>query len=58
MNRIAHENQKVGLASAMAVVLLAIIMLVTIVQKLLFAYVFNDEKDMTKRKRKLVKREG
>lgn len=43
MNRIAHENQKVGLASAMAVVLLGIIVIVTIIQKVFFAYVFDDK---------------
>ncbi len=42
MNRIAHENQKVGLACAMAIVLLAIIVLCTIGQKLFFKYVFKD----------------
>lgn len=34
MNRLAHENQKVGLACAMAVVLLAIIVVCTVAQKL------------------------
>lgn len=34
MNKLAHTDMKVGLASAMAVVLLAIIVVVTIVQKL------------------------
>lgn len=34
MNKIAHTNQKVGLASAMSVVLLSLIMVVTVVQKL------------------------
>lgn len=42
MNRIAHENQKVGLASAMAIVLLFLIILCTIGQKLFFKYVFDD----------------
>jgi len=42
MNRIAHENQKVGLACAMAVVLLGIIILCTIGQNLFFKYVFRD----------------
>ncbi len=42
MNRIAHENQKVGLASAMAIVLLILIILCTIGQKLFFKYVFDD----------------
>ena len=42
MNRLAHENQKVGLASAMAIVLLVIIIVVTIAQKLFFKYAFDD----------------
>lgn len=42
MNRIAHENQKVGLACAMAIVLLAIIVVCTVAQKLFFKYVFDD----------------
>ena len=42
MHEIAHTQQKVGLASAMAVVLLAIIFAVTILQKLFFKYVFKD----------------
>ena len=45
MNRIAHENQKVGLACAMAVVLLAIIVLCTIGQKLFFKYVLKEGED-------------
>ena len=43
MNRIAHENQKVGLASAMAIVLLVIIIIVTVAQKLFFARAFGDK---------------
>ena len=42
MHEIAHTQQKVGLASAMAVVLLVIIFAVTILQKLFFKYVFKD----------------
>ena len=42
MNRIAHTSQKVGLASAMAIVLLLIIFICTILQKLFFKYVFRD----------------
>lgn len=42
MNDIAHVSQKVGLASAMAVVLLLIIFACTILQKLFFKYVFRD----------------
>ncbi|HJD46872.1 MAG TPA: sugar ABC transporter permease [Candidatus Mediterraneibacter norfolkensis] len=42
MNRIAHENQKVGLACAMAIVLLVIIIICTVAQKLFFKYAFDD----------------
>jgi ABC-type sugar transport systems, permease components len=42
MNEIAHTSQKVGLASAMAVVLLLIIFACTILQKLFFKYIFRD----------------
>lgn len=45
MNRIAHTSQKVGLASAMAVVLLLIIFAATILQKLFFKYVFRSAED-------------
>lgn len=45
MNRIAHENQKVGLACAMAIVLLAIIVLCTITQKVFFKYAFDNGTD-------------
>ncbi|MBQ7482316.1 MAG: sugar ABC transporter permease [Lachnospiraceae bacterium] len=42
MHEIAHTQQKVGLASAMAVVLLIIIFIVTILQKLFFKYIFRN----------------
>lgn len=42
MNEIAHTSQKVGLASAMAVVLPLIIFACTILQKLFFKYIFRD----------------
>ncbi len=45
MNEIAHTQQKVGLASAMAVVLLLIIFAATILQKLFFKYVFRNADD-------------
>ena len=41
MNEIAHTSQKVGLASAMSVFLLFIIFLVTILQKVVFKYLFK-----------------
>ena len=45
MNRLAHENQKVGLACAMALVLLAIIIACTVAQKLFFKYAFDNGTD-------------
>lgn len=41
MNKLAHESQKVGLASAMAIVLLALIMLATLLQKGVERYFFG-----------------
>ena len=45
MNRLAHENQKVGLACAMAVVLLAIIIVCTVAQKVIMRKLFPDSSD-------------
>lgn len=42
MDRIAHVDQKVGLASAMAVFLLMLIFIATILQKLFFKYIFRN----------------
>ncbi len=42
MNSVAHETQKVGLACAMAIILLGLIILCTVGQKLFFKYVFNN----------------
>lgn len=62
MNRLAHENQKVGLACAMAIVLLAIIIVCTVAQKLFFKYVFDngteDESRAAVRRRKAEKKRG
>lgn len=60
MHEIAHTQQKVGLASAMAIVLLMIIFAATILQKLFFKYVFKNAEDedlnaAAKRDRKLAK---
>lgn len=60
MHQLAHTQQKVGLASAMAVVLLAIILVVTVAQKLFFKYVFKNSEDedinaAVKREKKLAK---
>ena len=41
MNKLAHENQKVGLASAMAIVLLVLIMIATAIQKWVERYFFG-----------------
>ena len=41
MNKIAHESQKVGLASAMAIVLLILIMIATMIQKGVEKYYFG-----------------
>lgn len=57
MDRLAHENQKVGLASAMAVVLLLIIILITVIQKLVFRFFLDeDEKGMTYMERRRSKK--
>ena len=45
MHEIAHTQQKVGLASAMAIILLLIIFVATILQKLFFKYVFKNAED-------------
>jgi len=60
MHQIAHTQQKVGLASAMAIVLLIIIFAVTILQKIFFKYVFKNAEDEdpragAKREKKLAK---
>lgn len=60
MHEIAHTQQKVGLASAMAIVLLMIIFAATILQKLFFKYVFRNAEDedlnaTARRDRKLAK---
>lgn len=58
MHQIAHTQQKVGLASAMAVILLVIIFFATVLQKLFFKYVFRDSEEdevsrAARRKKKL-----
>ncbi len=59
MNKLAHENQKVGLASAMAIVLLLIILVATAAQKISFKYFFGDGEEeaiRTRRKREKARR--
>lgn len=62
MNKLAHESQKVGLASAMAIVLLVIIIFATLMQKLVVRYFFGEgdqEAIRTVRKqKKLLKNNG
>ena len=54
MNEIAHVSQKVGLASAMAVVLLILIFIATILQKVIMNVLFrnaNEEEEIKQKKR-------
>ena len=54
MNEIAHVSQKVGLASAMAVVLLILIFIATILQKVIMKVLFrnaNEEEEIKHKKR-------
>ncbi|WP_137652508.1 carbohydrate ABC transporter permease [Bifidobacterium moukalabense] len=56
MDRIAHTSQKVGLASAMAIVLLIIILICALLQQMFFTYVFKDADDgVEKAKKKAAK---
>ena len=55
MNEIAHVTQKVGLASAMAIILFIIIIILTILQKMFFKYAFNDGTEDNGKKRKEIK---
>lgn len=57
MNRLAHELQKVGLASAMAVILMLIIVLVTLFQKTIFRIFFEpDRQGYTFSERRAIKK--
>jgi multiple sugar transport system permease protein len=54
MHKMAHEKQKVGLASAMAVVLMLIVVLVTLLQQFINKYFFEEDKyGYTYRERKI-----
>lgn len=59
MDRIAHQSQKVGLASAMAVILCVIILIATLLQKLFFYYAFRDGSEDNSRRiaKRMAKRE-
>lgn len=52
MNRLAHENQKVGLACAMAIVLLGIIVICTVGQNIFFKYFFSETRAASRRAKK------
>ncbi|MEE1295438.1 MAG: sugar ABC transporter permease [Bifidobacterium sp.] len=52
MDKIAHSDQKVGLASAMAVVLLAIILICALLQRVIMNFLFRDADDGTAKARK------
>lgn len=57
MHNMAHNLQKVGKASAMALLLFGIIIIVTIAQKLLFKYVFSDSNaDVSKKTQRHLKK--
>lgn len=61
MHKLAHESQKVGLASAMAIVLLVLIMLATLLQKGIERYFFgvgDKEPIRVIRKRKKMEAKG
>ncbi|WOO37291.1 sugar ABC transporter permease [Anaerocolumna sp. AGMB13020] len=59
MHNIAHRYQKVGLASAMAVFLMIIIVIVTILQRIGFSLAGDNDSDVSRKTaRKLGKKEG
>lgn len=70
MHEIAHTQQRVGLASAMAIILLVIIFIATILQKIFFKYAFKNaeyenlnaalkrDKRLEKKRQRKQKREG
>jgi len=64
MHSMAHEKQKVGLASAMAIVLMLLIVLVTLLQRFIsrtfleedkHGYIFSERRAMKKRAKNLIK---
>lgn len=59
MDKLAHASQKVGLASAMAIVLLVIILIATLLQKLFFRYFIGEgDQEAIRAVRKRKKREA
>lgn len=58
MHNMAHRHQKVGKASAMALILFGLILIVTIAQKLIFKYGFSDSnEDVSKRTSRMLKKQ-
>lgn len=58
MHKIAHEYQKVGLASAMAIVLFAMIVVVTVLQKVIAGRLTDNNESYGKKTMKLLKAKG
>ena len=57
MHNMAHGHQKVGKASAMALILFSLIIIVTIAQKLIFKYGFGDSNtDISKKTARMLKK--
>lgn len=56
MHKLAHENQKVGLASAMAIILLIIILVITALQKIVMNRLFDDGEEKVIKKMKKQRR--
>lgn len=58
MHNMAHGHQKVGKASAMALILFSLIIIVTIAQKLIFKYGFSDSNgDISKKTARMLKKQ-
>lgn len=57
MHNMAHNLQKVGKASAMALLLFGLIIIVTLLQKLFFKYAFSDSNaDISRKTAKMLKK--
>lgn len=58
MHNMAHKLQKVGKASAMALILFFLIIIVTIIQKIVFKYAFSDSNaDISKKTTKMLEKQ-
>lgn len=58
MHNMAHKLQKVGKASAMALILFFLIIIVTIIQKLVFKYAFSDSNaDISKKTTRMLEKQ-